>query len=144
MIEFHSDIHPHSYGISILLLIALIAILFLFIGAFSQSRRNAGQRAGQKAPPNGGPRSGPVGVCQRCRNALSVEAEYCARCGLPVTRPTPLPMPPQRTQPSHSRWLIYAAIALLGLVGFGAFWFMSESEPMPAPPTQQHAPSDAW
>jgi hypothetical protein len=149
-IEFHHHIHP----IAILLLIALAAIFLLVIGAFSQARRNANQRAIQKGPfdkpgtgpPNIAQRSSPVGVCQRCRSALAVDAGYCARCGQPVTHPTPLPMPRQRTQPGSSRWFIYAIIALLGVIGFSTFWFYASlgPDPVPAPPVRQHAPSDAW
>jgi len=136
--------HHHAHSIGVLLLIALVAIFFLVIGAFSQSRRNARQRAMPKGPPNLAPRTTPVGVCQRCRSALSVEAAYCGRCGMAVTRPTPIPLPSQRPPAGNSRWLVYAIIALLGVIGFSAFWFMSEAEPTPAPPTYQHAPNDAW
>lgn len=135
---------PHGDLIGVLFLVALVAIFFLVVGAFSQSRRNPGRRAIQAVPSNVPPRSSPVGVCQRCRSALSFEAAYCGRCGLPVTHPTPIPLPQQRSRPGNSRWLIYAIIALLGLVGFGAFWFMSDSEPAPAPPVPQQPHRDTW
>ncbi len=140
---FTFEVYPHGHLMVILLLIALVAIFFLVIGTFSQSHRNAGQRAIQSGSPNAPGRSSLVGVCQQCRSAISLEAAYCGRCGLPVAHPRPIPMPLQRSRPS-SRWLVYGIIALLGLIGFGAFWFMSDSEPMPATPVPQRAPGDAW
>jgi len=136
--------HPHGHAIILLCLVALTAIFFLVRGVLSQSRRNVNPRANPANPTHTLPRSNLPGLCQRCRSPLSVEAAYCGRCGLPVSRPAPIPLPQQRGSPGVSRGLIYAVIILLGLVGYFAFEMVSDSAPSPPPPTPQHAPGDAW
>ena len=136
--------HPHGPAIVFLCLVALIAIFFLVRGTLTQSRRNLNQRPNPANPTEAPPKSNSPGVCQRCRSPLSVEAAYCGRCGLPVSRPVPISMPRQRAGPGASRGLILAIIVLLGMVGLGAFMFLSHSETQSAPPVQQRAPTDSW
>ena len=142
--------HHHFHDISFLSIVALIVIFFLAIAALSRLGRGQRDRPSQVVRNDPLPGSSPVGLCQRCRSPLPVDAAYCGRCGMAVTRTAPIPMPRRRTAPlrqpqgSPSRWLAYAIIVLLGLLGLGAFWFMSDSEPLPAPPVQRHAPGDAW
>lgn len=138
----HYTFESH-HGMSLLFIVALIATFILVIWVISLFG-GAKHRQPDSAIRNQGARSNPVGLCQRCRSPLPVDAAYCARCGMAVTRTAPIPMLRQRTGPGSSRWLAYAIIILLGLVGLGAFWFMSDSEPMPAGPVPRHVPGDAW
>jgi hypothetical protein len=138
------EAHQKGNATMLLCLVALGAIFLLVRSAFAQARGGARRQGAGSGPAQSMPRQSPAGVCQRCRGPLSVEAAYCGRCGMPVTRPTPIPLPRYRPRPGSSRWIAYVIIAVLGLIALGAYFPFFGFEPAPAPPVSQHAPSDAW
>jgi hypothetical protein len=127
----------------VLLCLVSIAVFLLVRGIFVHADRDATARL-EAARTDSAGRATPAGVCQRCRSRLPFEAAFCARCGFPVMRQAPIPMPSQRTGRQRARGLVFVLIILLALIGFGAFVFTSHSQPRLAPPVQVNAPTDAW